>query len=523
MIAEGAHPGAAFNEEFDQFVKGLEIKGVTQHLPELQSYLEGMAKAINVFGDTLKPSDYYRMFKYGRQATHNLSEEYMTEVAPTLSQELGGSSAGKAHSSFFNAVIGGKMTNRAAATLMKLGLVDKKNVIRTKTGNVKGIKPGGIKEADLAATNPFEWVQNVLKPATINHGITDFGKQQQTIAHLFSNQIVAQLVSILLTQGDKIRKDQKLVQASKGLEAATEYQQRDPTTGLLGVGRALTSLIEVASNPLMEPAAGAMTALAKGIAALTEAAKDHPDLALAAGGVATAAGVAGALGLGRGVVALLTAGGSLSGSATALTGAAASLEAAAVALKAGGAPGSSAIEKIAKGGATGTAGGAAARALGLRGGMLLGGEILGALGAISLLLQEAFPTTGQGENYRQKNGGVPFDVYERSRRQDLDRRLDPEGARGRAFQRLPDPFAEQLGGGPVAQQLGSVLSDIAAKLAPGQIVSKIDPASKAEVKVRIEVDGGNVTNMSAASSGNIRANVGTGGGSSDGFGGLGHR
>ena len=71
----------------------MEIKGVTQDLPKFTRYMDGMAKAINTFGDTLRPTEYYEMFKYGRQATTNLSEKYMNTVAPTLAQELGGSSA----------------------------------------------------------------------------------------------------------------------------------------------------------------------------------------------------------------------------------------------------------------------------------------------------------------------------------------------------------------------------------------------------------------------------------------------
>jgi hypothetical protein len=72
-----------------------------------------MAKALNVFGDTLRPTDYYEMFKYGRAATNALSDDFMLKTAPTLAQELGGSSAGKALSSFYTQFVGGKMSNKA--------------------------------------------------------------------------------------------------------------------------------------------------------------------------------------------------------------------------------------------------------------------------------------------------------------------------------------------------------------------------------------------------------------------------
>ncbi|WP_210189996.1 hypothetical protein [Bradyrhizobium canariense] len=70
--------------------------------------IDGMAKAVNVFGNTLRPTDYYEMFKYGRAATNALSDDFMLKTAPTLAQELGGSSAGKALSSFYTQFVGGK-------------------------------------------------------------------------------------------------------------------------------------------------------------------------------------------------------------------------------------------------------------------------------------------------------------------------------------------------------------------------------------------------------------------------------
>jgi hypothetical protein len=84
VAAMGAHPErmAELAEDFDQLIKGMEIKGVTMDPEKFTSYLQGMAKAINVFGDTLRPTDYYEMFKYGRQATTNLSEKFMLETAP---------------------------------------------------------------------------------------------------------------------------------------------------------------------------------------------------------------------------------------------------------------------------------------------------------------------------------------------------------------------------------------------------------------------------------------------------------
>ena len=95
VIAQGARPGEDVSEDFDQLIKGLEIKGVTQHPEEFRKYMEGIAKGLNVFGDTLKPYQYYEMFKYGRQSTPMLSEKFILGTAPTLAQELGGAATAR--------------------------------------------------------------------------------------------------------------------------------------------------------------------------------------------------------------------------------------------------------------------------------------------------------------------------------------------------------------------------------------------------------------------------------------------
>lgn len=91
VVALGAHPEKAeeLGEDFDKLVNGMEIKGVTQNVDKFNHYIDGMAKAVNVFGDTLRPTDYYEMFKYGRAATNALGDDFMLKTAPTLAQESG--------------------------------------------------------------------------------------------------------------------------------------------------------------------------------------------------------------------------------------------------------------------------------------------------------------------------------------------------------------------------------------------------------------------------------------------------
>ncbi len=243
VIAQGARPGADVSEDFDQLVKGLEIKGVTQNPKQFHEYMEGIAKGLNVFGDTLKPYQYYEMFKYGRQATPMLSEKFILSTAPTLAQELGGSSYGKAVAAFNSAIVGGVMKHSAALEFIRLGLVKDNDVEYTKTGDIKGMKAGKhIEGWQLAQTDPNRWVREIMLPALMRAGITQTSDQIAIIGRLFQNQTAAQMVSILTTQQQRIDKDQALLDHAKGLDAANTYQSKDPTVAWEGLKNSLEGL-----------------------------------------------------------------------------------------------------------------------------------------------------------------------------------------------------------------------------------------------------------------------------------------
>jgi len=288
VAAMGAHPerAAELEEDFDKLVKGMEIKGVTMDPAKFTSYMQGMAKAINVFGDTLRPTDYYEMFKYGRQSTQNLSQKFMLETAPTLAQELGGSSAGKAMSSFYQAIVGGRIKQQSVKELETLGLIVPDRVVRTKTGSIKGLMPGGVKGWELAASDPYAWVNNVLLPALHAHGISSPQAVQAVIGTIFQQATAAQMAGIFATQQPRIQKDWNLVHGAKGLEAADAFQTKDPFIAMQGVTEQFKNLLAIAGGPLAEPAAKGLNDIASGLVALENAAKGHP--VMAAGGLLAA-------------------------------------------------------------------------------------------------------------------------------------------------------------------------------------------------------------------------------------------
>jgi hypothetical protein len=201
-LAQLARPGEDVSEDFDKLIKGLEIKGVTQHPEQFREYMEGIAKGINVFGDTLRPYEYYEMFKYGRQASAGLSEKFILETGPTLAQELGGEGFGAAVASFNRLLVSGVGKKGSFEELSRLGLLDKGGVADIPgTGEGKGVKAGhNVEGWQLAQSDPNEWVKQYLLPAFDKAGIKDKDEQLREIGVLFQSQRAAQLVALTPTR-----------------------------------------------------------------------------------------------------------------------------------------------------------------------------------------------------------------------------------------------------------------------------------------------------------------------------------
>ncbi|WP_316189407.1 hypothetical protein [Bradyrhizobium sp. SZCCHNS1054] len=281
VVAQGAHPEKAeeLGEDFDKLIKGMEIKGVTQDHAKFEHYIDNMAKAINVFGDTLRPTDYYEMFKYGRASTNALSDQFMLETAPTLAQELGGSSAGKALSSFHTQFVGGKMSNKAVEMLDKYGLIDKAKVIKTKTGNVKGVLPGGIMGGEYLSPgqeDPYQWVNKVLLPQLAKKGVTDPAQIQEVIAAMASQTTTAQMMGIFATQQARIHKDWDSVRGAKGKDAAADFLNADPKVAQEAVKKQIENYFGETGKPLAGTYTGGLNWLASGMNYMSNYAKDNP-------------------------------------------------------------------------------------------------------------------------------------------------------------------------------------------------------------------------------------------------------
>ena len=280
VIAQATRPGESsedMREEFDKLVKALEIAGVATDDKKLHSYINDIAKSLNAFGDQLKPEDYFDMLRYGRQASSKISERFLMTTLATLGTEFGGSNIGTALSGFNQAVVGNRFTHTAALGFVDMGLIPDQWLARTKTGEIKGIKPGGhVKDWELAQTDPDLWIKQDLLPAMAAKGITGDNEIAARIGQLFSNRNAANLVTQIALQQKKLEKNAGLWNLAEGLKASDLLGSRDAMTALSGVGNSITRAIAQWYDPdLFGQLGGAVN---KALGSLTRAPSHRGDL-----------------------------------------------------------------------------------------------------------------------------------------------------------------------------------------------------------------------------------------------------
>ena len=244
-----------------------------------------VGKAMNVFGDTLKPNDFFEFALHSRRAGQGYNDDFLLGVGPTLMQDMHGAAAGTAMSAFYQQFVGGHMTQAAAEMMKKYGLIDESKVEYTKAGLIKRLEPGAVKDSDLAKKNPYQWIQKTFLPALAAHGVTTKDQIEDVGAVLASKQTTGQALGILSTQQSRIEKDLLNERKALGLDESLGAIKQDPFVAWQGVTEQFKNLLAIAGGPLAPAAAGGMHAIADGIVALENAASGYP--------VAGAAGLVG--------------------------------------------------------------------------------------------------------------------------------------------------------------------------------------------------------------------------------------
>ena len=165
--------------------------------------------------------------------------------------------------------------------LESLGLIKKGDALKTTTtGTTLG---HGLKGSDLAASNPFLWVQNVLMPAIYDK----FGKNlsQQQIASIITqatrgNQLAGSAFTEFALKSYAFYRDKSII--DKAMPVNQAYQNAlisDPNLARQALGAQWQNVQVALTTPIVTVLIPALTGLATGLNAFSQTLIKYPALA----------------------------------------------------------------------------------------------------------------------------------------------------------------------------------------------------------------------------------------------------
>lgn len=297
-VLNASDPSGEMSKNLTDLVKGAENLGAAKDPARLVRLIDGWTKAMQVMGHTINPEGVYEFAKYTRAAGASLSDRFLMTTGMSLSQEMGGSSAGNSMAMLYSQLAGGFQNSHGALKeFVRLGLIGANEVDYLKNGEAKqlksGVKPKWLNQADH---DPDYFLWNTILPAMAKHGISRPEDVLPEIRRLFPNRSESDAMTKLFVQREQYAAHAAMYESATGL-AGAKLNADDPLTGLSSLGAQLETFAGVLTSPIMKDAGNALTAMAseigewsKGLAAFQ---KEHPTAAkgVAGGVLGAAAGV----------------------------------------------------------------------------------------------------------------------------------------------------------------------------------------------------------------------------------------
>ncbi|MDE3330361.1 hypothetical protein LRY16_31165, partial [Burkholderia pseudomallei] len=214
----GAEDAHANEEKFMNMLKVIELRGGTKDEATFRNEANMVQKVLSATGGRVGGDEWRNFIQTGGVAAKQMRQDAFYYQMEPLIQEMGGHQVGTGLMSAYSNVYQGKTTVRAAQEMMKLGLLDKKNVEYNKIGMIKRIKPGALLGGDLFKASPLEWLEKVLLPQMAKKGVTDPDKVKDMISTIFTNRTAANLFSTMYMQSQQIHKNEKLNKGAYGID-----------------------------------------------------------------------------------------------------------------------------------------------------------------------------------------------------------------------------------------------------------------------------------------------------------------
>lgn len=210
----------------------------------MQREAEMMSKVVTAFQGRVQPQQFQSVFTYARQAKFDLSDEFKYQILPSLMLEMtqghnsqGGGSRGVGPmlAAFYRVTNQGYINKKSMDAWKDLGFVDSSTALQTTT---TGTTVGAMKDAGLAATNPFLWVSELVGAIEQKYGPMSDKDMRAKLNELFrGNQLAATLAVEFFTKKQNYLRDQKIIAGAMGYqEGFASAEANDPYTGLKEMG-----------------------------------------------------------------------------------------------------------------------------------------------------------------------------------------------------------------------------------------------------------------------------------------------
>ncbi|MCA8198876.1 phage tail tape measure protein [Burkholderia vietnamiensis] len=221
----GAEDAHANEEKFMNMLKVIELRGGTKDEATFKNEANMVQKVLTATGGRVGGDEWRNFIQTGGVAAKQMRQDAFYYQMEPLIQEMGGHGVGTGLMSAYSNVYQGKTTVRAAQEMMKLGLLNKKNVEFNKIGMIKRIKPGALLGGDLFKASPLEWLEKVLLPQMAKKGITDPDKVKDMISTIFTNRTASNLFTTMYMQRDQIHKNERLNKGAFGIDDGHKLAQ----------------------------------------------------------------------------------------------------------------------------------------------------------------------------------------------------------------------------------------------------------------------------------------------------------
>ena len=251
-------------EESRRFFSALDNLGKNVEPDQVRRLAHGYTKALGVEGADMNMGDLFTMAKVAKSGGAALSERFLTSVAPALMQDMGPNRLGTALGSSVSQVVGGRATKQTKAYQQELGL-------RTAKGQ--------FKDEGMIMSNPFDYTIQKLIPALQKKGVNidDNTAVTAAMSKTFSNQVVADLFTKMITQREQYQRKSEQYDKAPGLDAADKLPGKDPYVAAAGTMSLAGSIIGELFEPAVKRGAVAMNLLNTALAATYLTLHNNPE------------------------------------------------------------------------------------------------------------------------------------------------------------------------------------------------------------------------------------------------------